>query len=51
MQADMASYHGKMLSPDRFRGLEEMRPDPRLIGWHYRQCLMAHVRGFSVGMD
>ena len=44
-------YHGKALGPDRFRGRIEDRPDPRYIEWHYRQCVMARVRGFASGME
>lgn len=48
---DTAALHGKIISSDRFRGLAESRPDRRLVEWHYKQCLMAHFRGFSAGMD
>jgi hypothetical protein len=44
-------YHGKALGPDRFRGRIEDRPDTRYIEWHYRQCVMARVRGFASGME
>jgi hypothetical protein len=50
-RSEGAALHGKKLSNDRFRGLEESRPDWRLVEWHYEQCLMAHMRGFSAGMD
>ncbi|CAD6586822.1 MAG: hypothetical protein TREMPRED_004564 [Tremellales sp. Tagirdzhanova-0007] len=50
-QSEIATLHGKKISPDRFRGLEESRPDRRLVDWHYKQCLMAHIRGFSANMD
>lgn len=44
------SIHGKAISPERFRGSLRRRPDPRLVRWHYRQCVMAHIRGFAFGM-
>lgn len=50
-QSETATLHGKKITCDRFRGLVESRPDPRLVEWHYRQCLMAHIRGFSSGMN
>jgi hypothetical protein len=43
--------HGKVLPPDRFRGDEEDRPDPRFLRWHYNQCVKARIRGFAAGME
>ncbi|WVO14627.1 hypothetical protein L204_102264 [Cryptococcus depauperatus] len=43
-------WHGKMISPDFFRGDPSRRPDPILLHWHYNQCVKARMRGFSVGM-
>ncbi|KAK1920690.1 hypothetical protein DB88DRAFT_520451 [Papiliotrema laurentii] len=48
--SDRRRWHGKALGPERFRGRPEDRPDPRFIDWHYKQCLMARIRGFSAGM-
>lgn len=42
--------HGKRIPPDRFHGPADWRPDPDLIAWHYKQCVKARIRGFSVGM-
>jgi hypothetical protein len=48
---EAADLHGKAIPPERFRGLVESRPDPRLVKWHYSQCVKAHIRGFSAGME
>ena len=45
------SLHGKALEQNRFRGPDDWQPDVRLVNFHYRQCLMAHIRGFSAGFD
>ena len=26
---------------------EDELPDPRLLRWHYAQCVMGHMRGFA----
>ncbi|RSH89907.1 hypothetical protein EHS25_001893 [Saitozyma podzolica] len=43
--------HGKSLPPNRFRGLDRDKPDPRFIRWHYNQCVKARIRGFAARMD
>lgn len=49
--SDRRRWHGKALGPERFRGRADDRPDPRFINWHYKQCLMARIRGFSAGLE
>ena len=46
-QSEAAALHGKKIRPDRFHGKVESRPDERLVEWHYRQCIMAHMRVLS----
>ena len=41
-------YHGKEITHARFRSRPSKFPEPRLIRWHYKQCLMARIRGFAV---
>lgn len=47
-QRKAAQYHGKRIDKSRFR-VKDPRdlPDNRLLLFHYRQCLIKHVRGFS----
>lgn len=41
------AYHGRPLSlREEFR---ELWPHRKLLDWHYKQCVMAHVRGFVAG--
>ncbi|CAO1621224.1 unnamed protein product [Parajaminaea phylloscopi] len=42
-----ARYHGKVLTPDRFRCQPYERPSIPLLLFHYRQCAMKHLRGFD----
>lgn len=39
------------IPPERFRGPISERPDPRLVQWHYAQCVKARIRGFAAGME
>ena len=39
--------HGKIIPHTYFRGSARDRPDAKLLLWHYRQCAMAHFRGFA----
>jgi len=49
---EMRQVHGRLLDPTI-----EMRVQPReyidekLANWHYRQCVLARIRGFSEGFD
>ena len=45
---DLKSYHGKEIKEDRFRfhSLQEL-PHRGLLAFHYRQCIIKHVRLFS----
>lgn len=43
--------HGLVLAPERFRGAASVRPDSRLLMWHYRQCSQMHFRGFAWRMS
>lgn len=47
---DTASYHGKILDMNRFRGSAKTRPNNDLLLFHYQQCSMKYLRGFSFGM-
>lgn len=41
-------WHGKVVQRSRFRIAHESQlPDRRLLMFHYKQCLIKHVRGFS----
>lgn len=42
-------YHGKVISPDRFRGKPFRYPNRDLLRFHYQQCSMKRFRGFSAG--
>jgi hypothetical protein len=48
----MRSMHGKVIDPP-----VEMRVQPReyldqrLTAWHYRQCVLARIRGFADGFE
>lgn len=54
-QADK-QYHGKKLDPKdplKFRlpnGDSRDLPNPKLLEWHYRQCVQARFRGFAYDM-
>jgi len=43
--------HGKALTADRFRGKLRHYPNPRIIKWHYNQCVKARIRDFAIGME
>lgn len=43
------SFHGKQIPPSRFRGDDVDRPNRALLLFHYRQCVLKHMRGFSAG--
>ncbi|CAO1625650.1 unnamed protein product [Parajaminaea phylloscopi] len=47
---EYSQYHGKVISPGRFRGHIMDRPDRQLLLFHYRQCAMMHLRCYSWGM-
>ena len=47
---DTAIYHGKILEVNRFRGSAKTRPNSDLLRFHYQQCSMKYLRGFSFGM-
>lgn len=41
------AYHGRALTlRSDFR---ELWPHQSLLNWHYKQCVMAHIRGFAAG--
>ncbi|PWN86674.1 hypothetical protein FA10DRAFT_50613 [Acaromyces ingoldii] len=41
-------YHGKVLRRDRFRIDDEIElPRRDFLAFHYRQCALMHVRGYS----
>lgn len=43
------SYHGKIITRERFRHTHSRElPHRQLLLFHYRQCLMKHIRGFEV---
>ncbi|AGV14750.1 hypothetical protein, variant [Cryptococcus neoformans var. grubii H99] len=48
---DATRLHGMRIPPERFRGPISERPDPRLVQWHYAQCVKARIRGFAAGME
>ena len=41
-------YHGMRINHSRFRGLPARFPNRQLLDFHYRQCMIKHIRGFSV---
>ncbi|KAK0562189.1 hypothetical protein OC844_002819 [Tilletia horrida] len=41
------SYHGKVVPMAYFRCVPTRRPDPRLLLFHYQQCAMCYLRGWS----
>lgn len=42
------SFHGKIIPMSRFRVLHERElPNANLLLFHYRQCLIKHIRGFE----
>lgn len=45
--SNVEQYHGKRIPRSRFHS-KRRTPDVRLLAFHYRQCLVKHVRGFSV---
>lgn len=47
---ELSSYHGKVLSRDRFRTKPDRRPNVDMLLFHYKQCAMKHLRGFSSSM-
>lgn len=41
-------WHGKIVPRSRFFIMRESQlPDRRLLSFHYKQCLVKHVRGFQ----
>ncbi|KDN34919.1 hypothetical protein K437DRAFT_230272 [Tilletiaria anomala UBC 951] len=43
-------FHGKVIVPaQRCRGAAQAQPDLRLLRFHYQQCAMRRLRGFSAG--
>ena len=47
-----ASFHGLQIGRNKFHSeaRKEELPDPDLCRWHYEQCVMLYLRGFSSGM-
>ncbi len=54
VESNLAIYHGKRIIPeDRFKlysPRDSWLPDPRLLKWHYKQCVQARLRGYSWDM-
>ncbi|CAO1635885.1 unnamed protein product [Jaminaea pallidilutea] len=47
----MVAYHGKVINlRTRLRGPRDQWPDTRLLRFHYQQCAIKHLRGYSAGM-
>ncbi|CAO1621278.1 unnamed protein product [Parajaminaea phylloscopi] len=44
---EVAQYHGKILTPDRFRCEPYHRPSVPLLRFHYEQCAMKYLRCFD----
>lgn len=46
------AFHGKIIPLTRFR-INHRRelPDPKLLRWHYQQCVMMNIRAFEVRSD
>ena len=39
------------ISKDRFRlDFDDELPHPKLLAWHYAQCVRGHIRGFAAQM-
>ena len=52
--SSMRALHGKGIPPSTFRpyqGRVEDLPDQRLCCWHYSQCVIRNVRGFSAHLE
>lgn len=49
----LVQLHGKVVKRDAFRvfGDDGKYPDARLCAWHYHQCAIKHLRGFSAGFN
>ena len=46
--AEFLSYHGKVIRPrERFRGLPNTYPNTQLLLFHYQQCVIRCLRGWS----
>lgn len=48
---DRRNLHGKVIPFTAFRGRPDQRPHPKLLRWHYQQCVQMHFRGFSAGLS
>jgi hypothetical protein len=48
----MLPYHGFVIGSSRFRIFDrpEAYPDAKLMRWHYKQCVLKNIRGFSSGL-
>ncbi|CAO1626252.1 unnamed protein product [Jaminaea pallidilutea] len=44
----LKQYHGKIIASSRFRCHPRKAPDRQLLEFHYRQCVVKHMRGFDV---
>jgi len=48
VRTEFSELHGKIINRDRFRyNSEDELPNPKLLAWHYAQCVRGHIRGFS----
>ncbi|KDE04066.1 hypothetical protein MVLG_05505 [Microbotryum lychnidis-dioicae p1A1 Lamole] len=42
------AYYGKVVPRSHFRGSRANYPSHKCLGWHYRQCVLMHLRGIAV---
>ncbi len=49
----LRQFHGKRLDDNRFSRFvpPHHRPNKKLVDWHYRQAVMARLRGYAYGME
>lgn len=47
-QSSYKAYHGKVIRPrDRFRSEPDEWPDQQMLLFHYQQCVIRCLRGWS----
>jgi hypothetical protein len=48
VKSKYSDLHGKTITRDRFRLNSDLDlPNPKLLAWHYAQCVRGHIRGFA----
>lgn len=48
---EIRAVHGKIIPHTKYDRFPGWKPHPKLLLWHYRQCVQMHLRGVSHGVS